>query len=165
MKTYKQRLLKAELLDLVNCDCFGISGLWAPRATPTSCWRRPRHGCASSPKCWDPDTGDKGPSAVLCRGLKSSRFWLLSLLFPFRFLSSDSQIVATTVSGLNRSLHMSGEALCKSQLRRRLPVSSIGLFHFNTISQLVTGHVDIENSEDDLSRLNLALKMQYRQPE
>lgn len=60
---------------------------------------------------------------------------------------------------------MSGEALCKSQLRRRLPISSIGLFLFNLISQLVTGHVDIENSEDDLSRLNLTLKMQYRQPE
>lgn len=38
-------LLKAELLDLVNCDRFGISGLLVPRATPSSCWRRRRRGC------------------------------------------------------------------------------------------------------------------------
>lgn len=29
----------------------------------------------------------------------------------------------------------------------------------------MTGHVGIENSEDDVSCLNLALKMRYRQPE
>lgn len=54
MKTYTQLLLKAELLDLVNCDCFGISGLLAPRATPTSCWRRRRRGCCELPQVLGP---------------------------------------------------------------------------------------------------------------
>lgn len=135
-KPYKQLLLKAEPLDLANHDWFGISGLLAPEGTLTSCWGHKTLGVGSFPKCLDPDTGDKGlplryfvaPNRVI------SGCFLCFLLS--QFLSSDSQIVAALVSGLSRSLRMSGTTLRKPWLGRRLPIGSIVLFSFNPIGQL-----------------------------
>lgn len=78
--------------------------------------------------------------------------------FLFQFLSSDSQMVATLVSGLYQSLCQ----VSTLQILSREKTSSMFScsFPFSSHQPAVTGHVGITKSEDGLPRLHLALQMQ-----
>lgn len=78
--------------------------------------------------------------------------------FLFQFLSSDSQMVATLVSGLYLSLCQ----VSTLQILGREKTSSMFScsFPFSSYQPAMTVHVGIAKSEDGLPHLNLALQMQ-----
>lgn len=108
--------------------------------------------------CLDPATGSKGPFTVLCRAPNLVISGCFLCFFLFQFLSSDSQMVATLVSGLYQSLCQ----VSTLQILGREKTSSMFSFSFPSSfhQPAVTGHVGIAKSEDGLPRLTLALQMQ-----